>query len=191
MWMSNNYFIGDTHFCHGGVSERFRTHFNSDAEHDDTIFENIMECAGKRNNIFLLGDIVFKQAGFWRIYEIAKNFQSVHYIMGNHDPRSVEVFCRQAGLDNVHFYGVTKRYGLWLSHAPMHPQELYRGKSIHGHVHTKTVPHSDYFNVSCENIDYRPISLLQIRERLAARDRRSRWKTFVAEYIKKDPDWGI
>ena len=66
--------------------------------------------------------------------------------------------------------GFVKYKDYWLSHCPIHPNEL-RGKyNLHGHVHNKTVEDVRYFNCSLENIDYTPISLDQIREILKERN---------------------
>lgn len=60
--------------------------------------------------------------------------------------------------------GFMKYKEFWLSHAPIHPNEL-RGKvNIHGHVHSATIDDDRYFNTSLENIGYKPISLQEIRK---------------------------
>lgn len=74
------------------------------------------------------------------ISEIVKNFDSVHSLI--------------------------KYKEFWLSHAPLHPQEL-RGKiNLHGHVHGSTIPDRNYFNCCLENTNYSPISLQQIRDKI-------------------------
>lgn len=172
--MSKNYLLADTHFGHNDISKKFRTEFNSDEEHNETIHNNILSCAGKRNHLWLLGDIAFGQEQFRKLWEYSLEFQSVNVVLGNHDHKDLTEFCVQHG---INVYGFVKKWGYWLSHCPIHPQELYRGKNIHGHVHTNTVGRyrdddgtdwdSDpgYFNVSCENVGYKPISLQEIKER--------------------------
>ena len=159
--MSNNYFMGDLHFGHNGISEKFRTQFGSDEDHHEAIHSNVMDCAGKRNNLYLLGDVFFKQEHFTKLDDYAKNFDQVWLFLGNHDAKSIVRYAM--GFPNVNCFGLYKRFGYWLSHAPIHPQELYRGYSIHGHVHTNTVPDARYLNVSCENVNYKPIELDEIR----------------------------
>ena len=156
--MSKIFFIGDTHFGHNNISEKFRTQFSSDAEHDETIFQNIMECSGKRNILYLMGDIIFKQEHVGKLYRMIESFHHIYYCLGNHDTPSIS----SIKYDNLHFFGLRKKYDYWLSHAPIHEAEL-RGKlCIHGHVHNATLPDPRYFNVSCENIGYKPISLQEI-----------------------------
>ena len=56
-------------------------------------------------------------------------------IRGNHDYVPMEELC--ATYEEIH--GLLKKYHMWLSHAPIHPQELYGNINLHGHVHEKTV----------------------------------------------------
>ena len=169
--MSKNYLLADTHFGHNDISKKFRTEFNSDEEHNETIHNNILSCAGKRNHLWLLGDIAFGQEQFRKLWEYSLEFQSVNVVLGNHDHKDLTEFCIRHG---INVYGFVKKWGYWLSHCPIHPQELYRGKNIHGHVHTNTVhdvvdrefEDKRYFNVSCENVGYKPISLQEVKERL-------------------------
>lgn len=156
------YVIGDLHFGHNNIL-KFRREFETVEEHNDTIHNNILAVASKKNTLWLMGDLVFKPNQIWRIEEYAKKFGKVNITLGNHDhPKLVDVMSKYP---NVSFHGLAKKYGFWFSHAPVHPQELYRCRSIHGHVHGNTLPdHKNYFNASCENVDYTPILLETIRD---------------------------
>lgn len=166
--MSKNYFIGDCHFSHNDIHKKFRTNFSSDEEHDNIIYENIMACAGKRNQLWLLGDVFFKSDSFWRLDEFSKHFQNVNYLLGNHCNTGISKYAAQ--LDNVHIFGIQSKYGMWISHAPVHPDELRGRVSVHGHTHNILMLDINkeidkrYYCVSCEQVDYRPISLAQIKE---------------------------
>lgn len=63
-------------------------------------------------------------------------------------------------------YSLFKYKDFWLSHCPLHPNELRGKKNIHGHVHFQSIPDSRYFNTSLENINYTPINVEEIRKRL-------------------------
>lgn len=162
--MSKNFLISDTHFGHNGISERFRTHFTSDVEHHDSIHHSILECSGKRNTLLMGGDNVFKVSEFWRLEAYAKRYQRVFVCLGNHDHKSLPKFLAQ--FDNVYMFGIIKMWDFWHSHAPMHPTELYGKPNIHGHTHGKNVDDPRYFNISCENINYEPIELQHLIERM-------------------------
>jgi len=70
------------------------------------------------------------------------------------------------GHNNITILGVEQRCGLWLSHVPIPDYELYRGNSIHGHILNSEGEVDDrYFCVSCEQVNYRPISLNDIKEK--------------------------
>ena len=177
--MSKHYFIADCHYGHSNIHLKFRKEFSSQEEHNETIHQNIMATGNKQDCLWLLGDIVFKESEFWRISEYAKKFQQVYLVLGNHDLASLPRYALQH--KNVGVYGVQNRWGLWMSHVPIPDYELYRGNSIHGHMHDKVVQDlslldhcSDYtdqditdtryFCVSCEQVDYKPISLDNIKE---------------------------
>lgn len=179
--MSKHYFIADLHFGHSNIHLKFRKEFSSQEEHNETIHENIMTCGNKRDCIWLLGDIIFKESEFWRISAYAKNFQQVYLILGNHDAKSLPRYALQH--KNVCVMGVEQRWGLWFSHVPIPEYELYRGNSVHGHLHTKKIGHWEergymdmvedvfvednrYRCVSCEQVNYKPISLCQIKEEM-------------------------
>lgn len=177
--MSEQFFIGDTHFGHNRISEKFRQCFSSDQEHNETIHDNICSVSGKRNSLFLMGDIAFKVDEFWRIGEYAKLNEKVFVVLGNHDHHSLWRYC--ADLDNVHVMGIEKRYRFWISHAPVHPQELFGKWNIHGHVHSNTVPDARYFNATCEAINYKPVSLQHIRDVFRQRERDGMLQPFLTK----------
>lgn len=177
--MSKHYFIADTHFGHSNIHLKFRKEFSSQEEHNETIHQNIMNTGDKCDCLWLLGDIFFKESEFWRLSEYAKKFQQVYYILGNHDAKSVVRYAVQH--KNISILGVEQRWGLWLTHVPVPDYELYRGNCVHGHLHGKVVQDLSmlehycdvtqeelidkrYFCVSCEQVDYKPISLDQIKE---------------------------
>jgi calcineurin-like phosphoesterase family protein len=104
----------------------------------------------------------------WRLKDYAKKFQRVYYILGNHD---YPLAWREAAqYKNVSVMGVENRWGLWISHVPIPEYELYRGNSICGHLHDKQILLPDgsidnrYFIVSCEQVNYTPISLGEIKD---------------------------
>ena len=57
--MSNVWVCADLHLGHKAIT-KYRTQFSTAEEHHLTILDNVLTCVGKRDKIFLLGDIVFK-----------------------------------------------------------------------------------------------------------------------------------
>lgn len=156
--MSNVYFAGDLHFGHIGIT-KFRPVYH-EAEHRETIIENFNSVLGKRDSLWLMGDIAFSDEMIDQVARITCAYKFL--VLGNHDCKNIARW--MTVVDNI--YGITKQKGMWLSHAPIHPEEL-RGKiNVHGHVHYATLDDPRYFNVSLENIGYKPISLKEIKDRV-------------------------
>jgi len=159
--MANVFFVGDIHGGHKNI-HKYRTQFESEEHHYEVIKENYHSVVTKRDKVFFMGDIAFTQE---RLEDIGKwTAERKVLILGNHcrDSISMENICQQ--FDEV--YSLLKYKNFWLSHAPIHPNEL-RGKyNLHGHVHFASIDDSRYFNTSLENIDYTPIDLNTVRKRL-------------------------
>jgi calcineurin-like phosphoesterase family protein len=82
-----------------------------------------------------------------------------HLILGNHDEFTLETY--KPYFNKIH--GFVRYKGMWLSHAPIHPQEL-RGKvNVHGHNHKNVIPDERYICVSVEQVNGKPKSLDEIR----------------------------
>lgn len=165
--MSTVYFIGDLHLGHRNVA-KYRHGFDDAIHHDEFLKEQLRKCYGKRNVLWLLGDTIFHIAHEEFMEELCGNFLHVHNVLGNH---CTELPMREniqrrlyAKYDNYHIHGIVSKYGFWISHAPMHTDELRDKNSLHGHVHYETLPDKRYLNVSAENIDYTPMTLEQVRK---------------------------
>lgn len=137
--------------------------FKSREEHDETLLANIEDTCGKRDTLYLLGDIYFNTTG----YEFAERLRSsvghLHLILGNHDfgnGKKQDVlldFLNRGYIDSIK--SLSKYKKAWLSHAPIHPEELRGRVNIHGHVHYATLDDDRYFNLSVENTKHlRPVS---------------------------------
>ena len=83
---------------------------------------------------------------------------TIRLITGNHDDIN-------SYPSSILERGLVKKYGFWLSHAPIHPDELRGFKNIYGHTHKNIIPDNRYINVCCENVGYTPISLEEIKAR--------------------------
>jgi calcineurin-like phosphoesterase family protein len=163
--MSTVYYISDCHFGHKNIL-KYRPEFSSIKEHDNTIMENILSTINKRSTLIMLGDMFFTNEEVYTKGNIIRKIAGyTHLVLGNHDSdnpiRAENVGQMWAIFNSVH--GIIKRNGFWLSHAPIHPEELRGSKNIHGHVHAHTLDDERYINVCCENVRYKPVSLEDIR----------------------------
>lgn len=158
--MSNVFFIGDLHFGHRNI-HKFRSELglSSEEEHREFLIEKWNKVIGRRDVVWILGDACFKQE---LTPELQRLRGSKFLILGNHD-----VTAEHFRHDVTKVCGFQKYKGFWLSHAPIHPAELRGMPNIHGHVHNSTLEDTaNYFNASCENIGYQPISLDEIKKRM-------------------------
>lgn len=134
----------DLHIGHKLASE-FRK-FNSVDEHDEYVLESLLPIYSK-TKIWVLGDIAFSVVAVQKVINFFKG-RNVSFILGNHDTCGAKPYV-DAGIKVI---GPGKYKKFFLTHQPMHPQELYRVRgNIHGHIHkdaaTKPLTYP-YFNVN-------------------------------------------
>lgn len=166
----NIYHTSDWHIGHRNIL-KYRSGFESIEEHDNTLIENYNSIIRKRDLVYFHGDMVFTQDGLEKI-KLLKGIKIL--ILGNHDKLKSREYLTVFN-DIV---GPLNKGGIWLSHHPIHPQELYNKPNIHGHTHNQMVmiKHQNgqltqdprYFNICPENTNYYPISAEQIKDRFRA-----------------------
>lgn len=156
--MSNVYFCSDTHFGHKNI-HNFRKQFSDSFEHDDFVCNSILSVVKKRDTLWILGDVCFDLSAFNYVKLIASKVNQLIIVPGNHDfEKSVSPKVEDyLSMPNVKIKPMTVYKGFWVTHAPIHPSELRGKRNIHGHTHFDNIKDNDYYNVSMENIDYKPI----------------------------------
>jgi calcineurin-like phosphoesterase family protein len=161
-------FIADLHLSHQNMAKR--RGFSSIEEHDEHVIAKWNSVVNKRDVTYILGDITMEKSAPYPLLDRLNGIK--HIVLGNHDRRQdvKKLF------DYAESVGAMINYkGVFLTHCPIHPDELTYGipKNIHGHIHDKvvmkdvyefgykidTVPDERYFCVSCERVDYTPKSL--------------------------------
>lgn len=157
------WFTSDLHFHHQGICKH--RGFDSMDEHDYTLVENINKAVNKRDKLYLLGDIVWSRGGLKWLANI--QCQNIEMIYGNHDQIPATELLKY--VQKLHGFRQYKNY--WLSHCPIHPQELYRCKAnIHGHIHkgaaTDRILDDRYICVNPEFWNLSPVSFDYIEARL-------------------------
>lgn len=148
-------FISDLHFGHKSMAFKHRK-FQDEYYHDEHIIDQWNRTIkSKKDLTYILGDITMESP--WYYYQLDRLIGRKIVVLGNHD-RIQDV---QELLKYVEKVGGAIDYkGFLLTHVPVHESELEfcRG-NIHGHIHEKLLDNPKYLNVSCEAIDYRPLTL--------------------------------
>lgn len=170
--MSAVRFIADYHFGHHFVSNL--RGFNDPFEMNDYIVKQHNKVVKKKDLTIILGDITMETSK-WYFYLDQMNGRK-KVILGNHD-KAKDV---PELLKYVETVSAMEKYkGIFLTHCPIHPQELeYRvSYNIHGHLHEYNVvkeiitgkrnvnngtKDKRYINVSCEQVDYIPKTLEEL-----------------------------
>ena len=161
--MHKLFVISDLHFGHTNMA--LKRGFENVELHDEYIVDRWNSVVGKRDTVWILGDITMEKANY-DILDRLKGFKKV--VLGNHDmPQHVQKLLEHVN----HVCGSFTKNKVILTHIPIHTQEIDRfKKNIHGHLHehivqkfslTNGIEEDDdrYVNVSCECINFTPVEL--------------------------------
>jgi calcineurin-like phosphoesterase family protein len=156
--MSLVYFCSDLHLGHENVT-RFRTEFTSAEAHHIQVLNSIKETLTKRDTLYILGDIAFKES--WAIELLKIPMRKLVLVLGNHDLPAMTwatLYNTYGQSEMFEMHGLTSYKGYWLSHCPIHPDEMRKRKgNIHGHTHFHKVSGPLYINACLEYTNYKPI----------------------------------
>ena len=121
----------------------------------------------KKDTVWVLGDIA------WNVHALKKCGQLRGYkraVLGNHDGMQNTAYMRHFRIHP----GICRYRNYWLSHAPIHPDELRGIRNIHGHTHDNPIrlannPFSSldlrYMSVCVESLNGVPHTLEQLEEK--------------------------
>lgn len=156
----------DQHFYHRNIIK---------PEYEDRPFidlDNMHECmimdwnsvVHKKDFVYVLGDLAFGNKEMIRSILDRLNGR-IHLIMGNHDGKRSYKWWMECGIEWASKYPVVYEDNYILSHRPVKclPEGYY---NVHGHTHSKVMG-LGYFNVSVDNIGYKPIDFRKVKEKLA------------------------
>jgi calcineurin-like phosphoesterase family protein len=134
--------------------------------HDETIVGNILGTLPRRSKLYILGD-VGHGLGLEKLVDGIKAKHAKNPIVlipGNHDNGKAREYLDF--FDDIH--GPRSYRGWWLSHFPIHPQEIFKRKgNVHGHIHvtsTTGLLEFPYFNVNVDLNNYLPVDFDWIEE---------------------------
>ena len=133
------YMIGDPHLGHKNIA-KFRPFVTSSEDNSRLIKDDWTRRIGKNDVIYVLGDAAFDQDGL----DLLGNLKGRKILVkGNHDDL-VSTAAQSKVFEEIH--GMLKYKGLWLTHCPIHPNEMRKRKgNVHGHVHLQSIKKRNLF----------------------------------------------
>lgn len=142
--MANVWFTSDLHFGHKNIAN-FRKEVSSESDNRYRIMTDWRNLVTKRDDVYVLGDAAFTMDTLQEFYNLpGRKF----LVRGNHDEFKDVVYYPH--FENI--YGLKKYKEFWLSHAPIHPDELRGKANLHGHVHYQSINDPRYMNMCVENL---------------------------------------
>ena len=150
--MSKVFISSDWHLYHQNIT-KFRhleydgvyLDFRDEQDHREWLLACARQTIKKRDLLILLGTIIFEEEGLKDLLSIPGR---KILVKGNHDVKTSPLF--NQAFERVE--GLTRYNKVWLSHAPIHPDELRGRMNFHGHVHHATIPDDRYFNCCIDNL---------------------------------------
>ncbi len=177
--MIDTWFTSDTHFGHKNILEyeKEARPFDTIEEMNEQLIINWNSTVGKTDIVYHLGDFAFGKSNIG----IAGRLNGrKRLVLGNHDTYPCDLYL-------AHFERLFGAY-YWrrciLTHVPVHPDNLGSRAflNIHGHLHSRGVWRNpyfnngllvwngsydpNYFNVSVERHDLKPVNSSLIMDRL-------------------------
>jgi calcineurin-like phosphoesterase family protein len=143
------YVIGDLHFGHENLAKH--RGFVDAEQQDNYIISQWNKTIYKRDTVYILGDIAMEKHWAYKKLDQLNGIKKV--VLGNHD-KGKHVKYMLPYVNSVS--GMIKYNGFWLTHCPIHPNELRGHINVHGHVHLATIDDDRYINVSADVVDYTP-----------------------------------
>jgi len=167
--MKNIFLISDPHFGHAGVcrftrddGSKLRPWDNPD-DMDEALIKNWNSVVQPQDKVYVLGDVVMSEK---KLHILGRLNGSKRLIRGNHDIYDTKKYLEYF----KEIYGCRVLEDMILSHIPLFKDcitERFQ-TCVHGHLHYRTIDDPAYYNVCVENIDYTPIEISVLRERIRA-----------------------
>lgn len=135
--------------------------FASVEEMDELMVQNWNLHVKPPDHVYHLGDVAMRKQDL----AIVKRLNGhKRLIRGNHDIFRTKDYL-DVGFKEIH--GVRVLDNMVFTHIPIHPLSMARfDANVHGHIHNNARLPLPYVNLSVEVIQYRPVTLGEIRERL-------------------------
>lgn len=182
--MKIRYFISDHHLFHENILKYCNRPFKDVKEMGEALLTYHNEVVRPEDSVSFMGDVTIRRGGRidkeWFCREINKYNGHKRLYLGNHDHFPIQTYI-DAGFEKIYATWRDEK-GILFSHIPVHPNSLGSAKAnCHGHIHQNPnyPPHvfkdqdgrtryKPYINLSCEAVDYRPVSYDQLLAKIDA-----------------------
>ena len=153
-----SYFSSDLHIGHKTI-HKYRDIFASAEEHHEYMISKI-EKLGKRDVFTIIGDFIFDSPDYDKYMKRINNCKCrIKLVMGNHD--SLKLYKEPKIEVQLPLFSYKNK---WVSHCPIHPNEMRnRLGNIHGHLHKEVLNSDAYFNVNIDVHNYEFVELDTIK----------------------------
>ena len=178
--MKDIWLISDTHFGHSNILE-FKdkedklirgSKYQTVEEMDQDMIENWNCVVKPGDKVYHLGDVFFgDKESFIKKWKRLNGQKRL--ILGNHD--DARFFAKHELVAKIDVWRMFPEFGMILTHIPLHESVLYEGRfrnfkgqvvNVHGHLHQNPSPSDKHVCVSVEQIDYTPIHIEEVRQRI-------------------------
>ena len=164
--MKNIFFISDTHFGDQKIcdlrfpnGDKYRP-WDKAGEMDESLIFKWNNIVGKNDLVYHLGDVAVDKE---RLKLLKKCNGEKILIKGNKD--KLELFNYATYFSDIKSYHSIEKF--ILTHVPLFPACIKKGRiNMHGHLHRQKIKSLKYLNVSVERINYQPISIDEINQKL-------------------------
>lgn len=168
--MPNVWFVSDTHIWHTNFlkftddkGNKIRP-FSCTEEMNERIIEGWNSVVRDGDKVYHLGDVTFRyDQPFKDIMYRLKGHKRL--IFGNHDKVKGTILLDY--FEQFSMWRVFGKEGFVCTHIPIHEGNFRECKlNVHGHIHSSVLDDPRYMNVCVEVIDYTPVHMDQVLERV-------------------------
>lgn len=170
--MKTIWFISDTHFFHANMLKftddkgaLVRPGFASIEDMNETMVQNWNAVVKPQDHVWHLGDVTFQYNGIFNNIMSQLNGHK-RLVVGNHDKMLNPNLFRW--FEKVELWRGFKEENFVCSHIPLRKDNFRGGVqyNVHGHIHERVIDDPTYVNVCVEQINYTPISMEEITDRI-------------------------
>lgn len=175
------WFSSDHHFFHENIIKFCKRPFHTVQEMNEHMVEEHNKLVKANDHWYCLGDVTMLRDNKGSGLNILRRMNGhKRLILGNHDHYSMKFYLEHFGK----VMAMNMFDGMRFTHIPIHPNSMGSAKAnIHGHIHNNTTQDGKpvnfppviyekdgknfvkpYINLSVEVINYRPVSLEEVKQ---------------------------